>query len=752
MAENPSLVGIKEIAEIAGVSRQTAANWPSRRRDFPKPYQKLGSGTLYRRDEVERWCKRRKEEGASGSKTISMKGDQKAVDGEVLVPSELGQQLIDLGIVRQNEWDEAVKKTEKNADPSVILQRLTELNRADEGASEVIPVLTDYQRQEIINHRTRELRIGNYILLDRIGKGGTGTVFKARNPQLARIEAIKILNFDDDEQSNKQRKKRFLREQKLLTKLRHPRLPIVHCAGQDHDRLYLAMDYLEGEDLAKRIECNYSNQTQIELGTVLGWMIDLVEVLTYAHGKHLVHRDIKPENIFLTNDGEIKLLDLGLGLFVGGSTITAAGTCLGTPSVMPPEQWDDPREATPNSDIYSLGCTFFQILTGREPFPVQGRTREEYREAHKKNPRPAPSSIRYDVPAELDRIIQRMMAIAPKQRYGAKDLLRVLKQFSEQRNAGSHTESSRRFLSLQDWPAKFSVRTAIVGDRREDPPKNIADVLARSASTGDLFYFGELGIPARIRSDKITKFATNDSLTKILHGDILVIGSPAANLMARVVNRFACFRFALTQEAKQLEKAFELALQQIAFAGDDLEEYFTHSSKEGMQRIRELNSMKAQFAKAGFVDPVDFNGIRGFSTRTDEDYGVISLCKHPWNRNGVAILVGGIHGPGTAAAVKLITTPDAFIDRPLGGVFKIRVPQEARWEDRYDMLRPKWDTHPYTTDKYEADLKAFISRLTAGEFRDVSLDEQPDFGETLEFLQLLKSRNPLQVITPASKG
>ena len=289
---------------------------------------------------------------------------------------------------------------------------------------------------------------------------------------------------------------------------------------------------------------------------------------------------------------------------------------------------------------------------------------------------------------------------------------------------------SGEHLTLQDFPNGFNVRTIVVGDRREDPPNTLADILALTASTGDLTYLPDLGLQdARIRSDKIFKLAQDADLRAKLNHDLILVASPAANLGSREVNDSACFRFSISPEVREAEKNFENEVGKFAFDPDELKAF-------AKRKHSLLTRLKEDFARPGFVDPIDFDGSRGFTrgrgSRTD--YGVVTLCKNPWSPKGVAILAAGISGPGTAAALKLLGTEGAFEQHPLGGVFSVNVATEAHWEDRYDMLKPELDTHPYSVEKFVADCRKF-SLLNHRE--NLSVDEVNDL---VGFVDLLHER------------
>jgi len=246
----------------------------------------------------------------------------------------------------------------------------------------------------------------------------------------------------------------------------------------------------------------------------------------------------------------------------------------------------------------------------------------------------------------------------------------------------------------------------IVGDRRESPPDTLADLLALTASTCDLTYFSDLGLRgAKIRSDKIVMLADEADLRKKLDHDILIVGSGAANLAARFVNSQACFRFAIDERDRDRALDWEKKLRPIADDGFELTRLVNPDDPVGRERLRDLRNLWSQFAKPGIIDPIDFTGgPRGSKQRARIDHGLVSLCRNPWSETGVAVLAAGRSGPGTATSPKILANPSEFEERPLGGVFKVWIPTEAHWEDRYEKLKFEWETHPYDVEKFKAQL------------------------------------------------
>jgi hypothetical protein len=296
--------------------------------------------------------------------------------------------------------------------------------------------------------------------------------------------------------------------------------------------------------------------------------------------------------------------------------------------------------------------------------------------------------------------------------------------------------------TLRDWPMAFLPIVVFVGDRREIPPQSPADLLAASASIGDLYYLPRLQLPAEteIRSDKSVVITTPESLRRILQDtNLLIIGSPAANLMARTVNPGACFSFHVAPDALAQAAEFQRILEPIQYLPGNLERYADVNSATATERewSRRRRHMIYEFARSGILDPVDYSGLRATAIPVHLDWGVVSLCRHPWSENKVAVIAGGLHGPATAAAIRLLSKENAFADRPLGGVFRVHVPINAPWEERYRHLNPEWDTHSYTVAGYETAVSEFVSK------HEKELEGQFKFWNPKDvqvLLKLLRSR------------
>jgi serine/threonine-protein kinase len=286
-------------------------------------------------------------------------------------------------------------------------------------------VLTEYQAKRLLSNRAGGLVMTRYVILDRLGSGSMGRVYRARHLMMHREVALKIIA---PEISNNDRVvARFQREMKLVGKLDHPH--VVRAFDADHDRglLYIAMEYVQGDSLGHRLK----TKGLIPPGEMVEYAAQAALGLHHAHGQNIVHRDVKPSNLLVNKEGTLKVLDLGLGVLLeaddAASFATADGIAVGTIDYMSPEQACG-KDVDRRSDLYSLGCTMYHLLTGKLPFPG---TSPVERLGARINGKPVPlREVKPDLPAKLVQVIDTLMANRPSERYSdaseAADALRAL--------------------------------------------------------------------------------------------------------------------------------------------------------------------------------------------------------------------------------------------------------------------------------------------------------------------------------------
>jgi hypothetical protein len=234
----------------------------------------------------------------------------------------------------------------------------------------------------------------------------------------------------------------------------------------------------------------------------------------------------------------------------------------------------------------------------------------------------------------------------------------------------------------------FSLATLIMGDRRSRPPNTLADVLAADVSSGDLFFYRGC---YQIWHDKIAYMLPAETLTKVFLEGILTLGSPAVNLCSRIVNRAAAFRFFVPPEIDALERQLR-----DEFKGRPQDLLSLHADK--LEKVIDGNRGH------GFIDM--FSAGVSHQENGPYQYGVLSLAQHPWDSTSIAILAGGQRGPATASVLKLLSEPDCFVKRPLGGIFRVQVPDVLGIDQRYPRLHPEWVTEVYSFEEYEAAMES----------------------------------------------
>ncbi len=277
--------------------------------------------------------------------------------------------------------------------------------------------LTPFQVNQLMQGREADLILGPYQLLERLGEGGMGQVFKARHQGMQRVVALKVIR--RQLLSDPQAVGRFQREARAAAQLAHPNIVTVFDAGQAGDTHYLAMEYVQGIDLSALVK----RDGPLPVDRACEYIRQAARGLHHAHEKGLVHRDVKPANLLLADD-VIKLLDLGLARLrfeetekASEPTLTQADRVMGTPDFMAPEQAKNARGADARADVYSLGCTLYFLLTGRAPF--SGNSCMETLLNHQLNEAVSVRQARTEVPAALETILRRMMAKEPADRFGS---------------------------------------------------------------------------------------------------------------------------------------------------------------------------------------------------------------------------------------------------------------------------------------------------------------------------------------------
>jgi serine/threonine-protein kinase len=286
-------------------------------------------------------------------------------------------------------------------EPKELAQRLV-----DDG------ILTPYQTRRFLANKPHGLTVARYVIMDRIGSGSMGRVYKAQHQLMGRTVALKIIA--PEIVTNTRVVARFQREMKLVGRLDHPNVVRAFDADQLGQVLYIVMEYVPGHSLGQL----FRTRGPMPTPNVFAYARQAALGLAHAHSQGIVHRDVKPSNLLLNEEGVIKVLDLGLGVLMeaDGDTAfaTADGIAVGTIDYMSPEQACG-KEVDGRSDLYSLGCAMYHLVTGRLPFPGDSPVE---RLGKRLSGRPVPiTEVKPDLPRHFVEVMDRLLASKPHERY-----------------------------------------------------------------------------------------------------------------------------------------------------------------------------------------------------------------------------------------------------------------------------------------------------------------------------------------------
>lgn len=288
--------------------------------------------------------------------------------------------------------------------------------------------LTTFQAKQLLAGQVG-FRVEKYIILDCLGRGSHGIVFKARHSLIPnRFVALKTIDTRNLHRGQ-EAQARFRREIEIVTGLDHPNVVRALDVLTTRNNTYLVLEYVEGRDLGSLVK----ERGALPVLEACGYALQAARGLGYAHRNGVIHRDIKPSNLLLTRDNVVKLSDLGLARFSNhepNPELTMQGACLGTPEFMAPEQAEDSSQADERSDLYALGATLFHLLTGE--LPVSGSSYLHCLQKLLMSPPRPLAEARADVPPALSSLVDRLRARNPQERPGsAEEVVALLKPFAE---------------------------------------------------------------------------------------------------------------------------------------------------------------------------------------------------------------------------------------------------------------------------------------------------------------------------------
>lgn len=287
---------------------------------------------------------------------------------------------------------------------------------------EEMAALSKTLRAPITGVSLGSLLAGKYRVLEEIGHGGMGIVYKADDIMLQRLVAVKFL--PQELSLDPEARERFVQEARAAAALSHPNICTIHEVNESEDRPFIVMEYVEGENLREKIK-----KGALPVEEALGIAIQAAEGLEKAHQKGIVHRDIKSANIMVTENGQAKIMDFGLAKLRGGTTFTKGGATLGTVAYMSPEQARG-EKVDGRTDTWSLGVVLYELLAGELPFKGDRDVSILYSIVHEE-PKPL-KALKPDVPPELERIVRRALEKKPESRYASVgEMSKDLKEYLE---------------------------------------------------------------------------------------------------------------------------------------------------------------------------------------------------------------------------------------------------------------------------------------------------------------------------------
>lgn len=321
--------------------------------------------------------------------------------------------LLDIDTSRfEKEAEEKPFHAEKKGKPASIEEEL---------------ILTDEEKKLYgvrFSSDGQPVSFGRYQVIEPLGKGAMGTVYKGKDPAIDRLVALKTIRLDSiaDPSELNELKERLSREAKAAGNLSHPNIVTIYDYGLQGNLQYIAMEYIEGYTLESVLRRNL----QLNYRIVATVIMQVCSALEYAHSMGIIHRDIKPANIMVTDGFKVKVMDFGIAHFES-SSMTQTGVAMGTPNYISPEQLRG-KEVTPSSDIFSLGVVLYELLTHRRPFKGDTISALVYKILNEDPP--LPSQIDPKVPPLFDMIIKKALAKDPRERYRtAKELAGTLEDF-----------------------------------------------------------------------------------------------------------------------------------------------------------------------------------------------------------------------------------------------------------------------------------------------------------------------------------
>lgn len=417
-------------------------------------------------------------------------------------------------------------------------------NRPESLAKELVKakLLTRFQAGCILKGKHHGLVLANNAILEKIGEGGMGTVYRAQHMTMKRTVAVKVLN--EEATQDEYTTRRFHREVQAAAQLIHPNIVAAFDANEEYGRHFLVMEFVDGINLQSYVE----NHGRLSPEKAVDIIIQAAKGLQYAHNKGIIHRDIKPGNLLFSRDGLVKILDMGLARFdkqpelnndESDDSLTNDNQIVGTVDFMSPEQANDSKRVDQLCDMYSLGCTFYFLLTGEPPFFRS--TLLNTLVAHRADPIPSVIEKAPDVPAEVDKLLMRMLQKEPAKRIQSMqeviDKLRKLYDDDGFELFDNTNEANDDTISLDSTDLSDSRDLTVVLERGSErgsdiPVKQISDKavgIDLGTTYSAVAYLDDMGRPQTLvngEGDKVTPSVV------LFDEDGVIVGKEAVKALA----------------------------------------------------------------------------------------------------------------------------------------------------------------------------------------------------------------------------
>ena len=321
-------------------------------------------------------------------------------------------------------------------------------------SKDIHPEVTETLKTSARELTTGATFAGRYQIVEELGHGGMGKVYKVHDTKIGEKIALKLIR--PEALLDRKTVERFTNELKLARKIRHKNICQMFDLGEDQGTRYITMEYIHGEDLKQLIR----KVSRLSPGQAIGIARQVCEGLEEAHKLGVVHRDLKPQNIMIDEDGNARIMDFGIARSLSGKGITGAGVMIGTPEYMSPEQVEG-KETDPRSDIYSLGIILYEMVTGRVPF--EGDTPFTVGVKHKSEPPKDPRELNAQIPQDLSRLILRCLEKDKSARYQtAAELGEELEKIEKDVPTATRLVPARKTLTSREITVKFTLRKLAV--------------------------------------------------------------------------------------------------------------------------------------------------------------------------------------------------------------------------------------------------------------------------------------------------